>query len=277
MTTEPARLDWSSETTAFDAIKGDDDRWSARDLAPLAGYDRWENFNEACERGLIAMENTFGVSTAQDHIRDATKMVPIGSGATREVKDYSLTRLGAYIVFMNGDPRKPEIAASQAYFAISTLILESFDQRVAREAAAEARNFAKTTGQLYLSGKRRYEVGVSYAKTTVPGQFKVGNTEQPDLVEATVDRLLARVTRWGEVDEPRILRLVPGGLKRELIMRAALEPWGVPDRRDRFYWTPESRAVLLSFPRSRLTHQITDAYNDALMRRARKALNSTSN
>jgi DNA-damage-inducible protein D len=49
-------------------------------------------------------------------------MAQIGtSQAFREVlEDYKLSRHGCYLVAMNGDPRKPEIAAAQNYFAFKT-------------------------------------------------------------------------------------------------------------------------------------------------------------
>ena len=34
----------------FDAIKLPGDRWSARDLMPMLGYDKWQNFESAIER-----------------------------------------------------------------------------------------------------------------------------------------------------------------------------------------------------------------------------------
>ncbi len=37
-----------------------------------------------------------------------------------ERKDVHLDRMAAYLVAMNGDPNKPEVAAAQAYFAMQT-------------------------------------------------------------------------------------------------------------------------------------------------------------
>ena len=47
-------------------------------------------------------------------------MVQIGSQTTREVEDYHLSRFACYLIAQNGDPRKPEIAQAQQYFAIQT-------------------------------------------------------------------------------------------------------------------------------------------------------------
>ncbi len=47
-------------------------------------------------------------------------MVAVGSGAERPVKDYLLSRFACYSIAQNGDPRKKEVAAAQAYFIIST-------------------------------------------------------------------------------------------------------------------------------------------------------------
>ncbi len=111
----------------FDAYRFTDEhgthRWSARDLQEPLGYDRWENFDVTVERACTALLNV-----GQDPglwIREVTKLQKRGNrGATQEVKDYHLTRLGAFLVAMNGDPHKPEIAAAQAYFAIMTLFAE---------------------------------------------------------------------------------------------------------------------------------------------------------
>ncbi len=43
-----------------------------------------------------------------------------GSRAKRGVQDYYLSRLACYLIAMNGDSPKPEIAAAQNYFAVAT-------------------------------------------------------------------------------------------------------------------------------------------------------------
>jgi len=111
-----------SQTPDFDSIKQvnpyGEEYWSARDLAPLLGYNKWERFEVTIQRAMIACEQVGQV--VANHFPASSKMVKLGSGAQRELKDFSLSRFACYLVAQNGDPRKSEIAAAQAYFAIST-------------------------------------------------------------------------------------------------------------------------------------------------------------
>ena len=59
-------------------------------------------------------------SASEDNCVEVSKMVAIGSGASRRVRDYMLTRYACYLIAMNGDPRKQEIAFAQSHFALST-------------------------------------------------------------------------------------------------------------------------------------------------------------
>lgn len=47
-------------------------------------------------------------------------MVNRTQGGGRQLQDFHISRLAAYLLAMNGDPRKPEIAAAQHYFAAKT-------------------------------------------------------------------------------------------------------------------------------------------------------------
>ncbi|WP_239405412.1 phage antirepressor KilAC domain-containing protein [Frankia sp. Cj3] len=91
--------------------------WSARDLQIVMDYTRWEPFEDVIERARIACGNSGG--NPEVDLRGATK-VNFNGRREQEVADWHLTRYGAYLVAMNGDPRKTEIATAQTYFAIKT-------------------------------------------------------------------------------------------------------------------------------------------------------------
>ena len=102
--------------------------WFARDLQPLLGYDRWENFAKLLDRAKTSCAGA-GQPTG-DHFRDVTKMVRLGSSSERSVEDVALTRYGCYLLAQNGDPRKEAIAFAQSYFAVQTRRLERIEQRL---------------------------------------------------------------------------------------------------------------------------------------------------
>ncbi|GHE65184.1 hypothetical protein GCM10014715_18450 [Streptomyces spiralis] len=92
--------------------------WSARDLHAPMGYDKWERFEVAINRAMAAAENS-GLDP-RDHFRGASKAINGGRWGRQMVSDYRLTRYACYLIAMNGDPRKQEIAAAQTYFAVKT-------------------------------------------------------------------------------------------------------------------------------------------------------------
>jgi len=102
--------------SAFDAIakeiKDDEGNaievWYARELQQVLGYARWENFVVAVGRAVEACK-TMGINV-DDHFREVTKMVQLGSGSERGVQDFMLTRYACYLIAQNGDPKKEEIA-----------------------------------------------------------------------------------------------------------------------------------------------------------------------
>ncbi|MHA6764803.1 phage antirepressor KilAC domain-containing protein [Streptacidiphilus sp. PAMC 29251] len=99
----------------FDSIAGEDGRWSARSLQVLMGYSRWENLAPALTRAMTSAHNE-GLNI-EDHFLGSQEIAG-ENGAGR--RDYRLTRHAAYLLAMNGDPNKPEVAAAQSYFAAKT-------------------------------------------------------------------------------------------------------------------------------------------------------------
>ena len=90
--------------------------WSARELQPLLGYTQWRRFEDAIKRAITSCNQSGNIP--ENHFAGAGKMVELGSTSLREVPDYNLSRFACYLIAQNGDPRKPEIANAQKYFAI---------------------------------------------------------------------------------------------------------------------------------------------------------------
>ncbi|HEV2347398.1 MAG TPA: BRO family protein [Actinocrinis sp.] len=88
--------------------------WSARDLMPLMGYTKWQDFTRAIERARVACKGS-GMDP-DEHFMDAHKVAASGPDAL----DVHLSRYACYLTAQNGDPRKPEVAAAQTYFAVKT-------------------------------------------------------------------------------------------------------------------------------------------------------------
>ena len=128
----------------------------ARELMILLGYDRWENFSKVIDKSKTACENSNVV--VEDHFRDTTKMVNIGSNAERSVTDIMLTRYACYLVAQNGDSRKREIAFAQSYFALQTRRQELLEERLLLQSRLDARQKLRES-ETELS-KNIYERGV---------------------------------------------------------------------------------------------------------------------
>lgn len=146
----------SDSHSLFDAIRqvrtDGSEFWSARDLQPLLGYLKWQNF------ALVvadARRSADIVGTGQDQFTDSSKMVSVGSGAVREIADVELTRYGAYMVILAGDGRKPEIAAAKDYFAVQTRVAEAIQSNPALLTA--------TTTELGIITP--YEIGTLFSET----------------------------------------------------------------------------------------------------------------
>lgn len=106
-------------SSPFDAIRrtrpDGSEYWGARDMQPLMGYSRWDKLKTPLARAIATAKNQ-GLDVAA-HFPRSGEVSP-RRGPAQE--DYELSRMAAYLVAMNGDPNKAEVAAAQMYFAGKT-------------------------------------------------------------------------------------------------------------------------------------------------------------
>jgi DNA-damage-inducible protein D len=96
--------------------------WSAREIQEEFGYADWPNFVGIIEKAMVNCSNVG--EDPKHHFGAITKMVPIGSGALREQIDYALSRTACYLIALNGEAGKQEIAWAKAYFIVQTKLRE---------------------------------------------------------------------------------------------------------------------------------------------------------
>lgn len=130
--------------------------WMARDIVGVLDYRDWRDMCDVIERAKVSCTNAGNF--IDNHFVLIPEMVEIGSGAKRERENYALSKYACYLIAMNGDTSKPEIATAQAYFVEQTHRQESQDLLTEEERRAQIRDRVRD-GNRRLSGAAK-EAGV---------------------------------------------------------------------------------------------------------------------
>lgn len=92
--------------------------WYARELQLVLNYKEWRKFENVIYKAKESCKNSD--ITVIEHFVDIDKTIKMPKGATKNIRDYKLTRYACYLIAQNGDTRKKVIALAQTYFAIQT-------------------------------------------------------------------------------------------------------------------------------------------------------------
>jgi DNA-damage-inducible protein D len=114
----------------FEQIKQVNDEgqefWSARELAKVLGYTRYDKFQNAIQKAEVACVNSR--QAVEDHMSRVRRMISTGKGARREVEDVYLSRYACYLIIENADPSKEIVALGQTYFAVQAYKQEELER-----------------------------------------------------------------------------------------------------------------------------------------------------
>lgn len=112
--------------------------WFARDLQRLLWYTEWRNFLKIILKAKISLETSN--EDVENHFVDINKMVNLWLWSQREIDDIMLTRKACYLIAMNWDTSKEEIAFAQAYFVLQVRKSEIIEQKVLEFERIQARH-----------------------------------------------------------------------------------------------------------------------------------------
>lgn len=135
--------------------------WHARDLVEILDYSRWENLLPVIEKAEVACNNSGVLSN--NHFLRTQEMVEIGSGAKAKRENMILSKYACYLIAMNGDPSKPQVATAQTYFASQTHIQEMEKVLTEQQRRLLLRNRVKDAnkklaGAAQAAGVKKYAV-----------------------------------------------------------------------------------------------------------------------
>lgn len=198
--------DRNQPESPFDSIKRIDrdghEYWLARELMGLLGYKQYRRFADAIQRAIVSCQ--IQGELTENHFVIYSKTIERHQSGGRPQENYKLSRYACYLVAISADPRKPEIAQAQSYFATK---LTFFDELIKHITGCSPDIFSKTSrferdpsGFVYLIeavGVQRYKIG--YSKEVYK---RASNIQTSTPFEISV------LYRYFSVDTPQLEKLL---------------------------------------------------------------------
>ena len=157
----------------FEDIKHIDENgiefWYARELQSVLNYKEWRKFENVINKAKESCKNSD--ITVFEHFVDIDKTIKMPKGATKNIRDYKLTRYACYLIAQNGDTRKKVIALAQTYFAIQTRKQEISEKEYSSLTEDEKRFYQRN-----LTRKGNYSLNQTAKKTGVKNFDKFHNS-----------------------------------------------------------------------------------------------------
>ena len=103
----------------FESIKEADAKgrewWNSRKLARLLGYQKYWNFERLMDKVATFLQQEKGLDL-KEHLVEIEEMAKLGSGTTRLVKSFMLSRTACMVISINADQKKPVVKAAREFF-----------------------------------------------------------------------------------------------------------------------------------------------------------------
>jgi hypothetical protein len=102
----------------FESIKETDaegrEWWNSRKLARLMGYMKYWNFERLMDKVATFLQQEKGLDL-KEHMVEIEEMAKLGSGTSRQVTSFLLSRTACVAIALNADKKKPITKIAQGY------------------------------------------------------------------------------------------------------------------------------------------------------------------
>lgn len=173
--------------SSFDTIKQNDAKgkewWNSRMLAKILGYTKYWNFEQLMEKVAQALQQEKGLKY-EEHFVGIEEIAQLGSGTSRMVNSFLLSKIACLAIVNNADKRKPMVIQAKEYFGGQ---LSSFELSKGME-----------SNVMYRSNKGKIGISVIFNQET----FWLSQKRMAELFGTTVSTInyhLKQIDESGEI------------------------------------------------------------------------------